>query len=97
MRAPQGGQVAADPCTDCFIYIIIRFDLEREDAMSKKCHHLDQIHEAPPSAQGCEDCLRAGGQWVHLRLCLTCGHIGCCDSSPNQHATKHFHAKKHPL
>lgn len=65
--------------------------------MSKKCKHLDQIHEVTPSAPGCEDCLRIGGRWVHLRLCLTCGHVGCCDSSPNQHATKHSHAKKHPL
>jgi uncharacterized UBP type Zn finger protein len=41
--------------------------------------------------------LRGGGQWLHLRLCLTCGHVGCCDSSPNKHATRHYHATKHPL
>ena len=50
-----------------------------------------------PSTKGCEDCLRTGDEWVHLRLCLTCGHVGCCDNSPNRHATKHFHGTKHPV
>jgi uncharacterized UBP type Zn finger protein len=48
-------------------------------------------------APGCEDCLKMGGRWVHLRYCLTCGHVGCCDSSPNRHATAHFHATRHPI
>ncbi len=61
------------------------------------CTHRDQIHEVTPSAKGCEDCLRDGGTWIHLRLCLTCGHVGCCDNSPNKHATKHFHATGHPI
>lgn len=61
------------------------------------CTHLAQIHEVTPSASGCEDCLKMGGQWVHLRLCLSCGHVGCCDSSPNRHATKHFHRTQHPI
>ncbi len=62
------------------------------------CIHLDQVNlDAQPSAQGCEDCLRIGGTWVHLRMCLTCGHIGCCDNSPNKHATTHFHTAGHPL
>jgi len=65
--------------------------------MKDACTHLDQIQEVTPSARGCEDCLCGGGQWLHLRLCLTCGHVGCCDSSPNKHATKHYHATKHPL
>ncbi|MEP7082589.1 MAG: UBP-type zinc finger domain-containing protein [Chloroflexota bacterium] len=52
---------------------------------------------AVPSADGCEDCLRIGSGWVHLRLCLTCGHVGCCDSSPHRHATAHFGATGHPL
>jgi hypothetical protein len=56
------------------------------------CTHLDQLREVTPSAQGCEECLQTGGRWVHLRMCLTCGHAGCCDSSPGKHATKHFHA-----
>jgi uncharacterized UBP type Zn finger protein len=61
------------------------------------CSHLDQIQEVSPSADGCEECLQVGSEWVHLRLCLTCGHVGCCDSSPNRHATKHFRATGHPL
>jgi uncharacterized UBP type Zn finger protein len=65
--------------------------------MNDTCAHLDQIQDVTPSAEGCEDCLRAGGHWVHLRLCLTCGHVGCCDSSPNKHATKHYRATKHPM
>jgi hypothetical protein len=62
-----------------------------------QCGHLDQIHPVRPSADGCEDCLRIGSRWVHLRICLTCGHVGCCDSSPNRHATKHHHATGHPI
>ena len=62
------------------------------------CQHLDQIEPVSPSADGCEDCLAAGSRhWVHLRLCQSCGHTGCCDSSPGRHATKHFGATTHPL
>jgi uncharacterized UBP type Zn finger protein len=61
------------------------------------CTHLETIHDVTPSAAGCEDCLRIGASWVHLRLCLQCGHVGCCDSSPNKHASKHFHATSHPI
>jgi len=61
------------------------------------CTHLGTIKLVKPSADGCEDCLRIGSRWVHLRLCLECGHVGCCDDSPNRHATKHFHATKHPI
>lgn len=62
------------------------------------CSHLDGIRNVQPSTRaGCEDCLRTGSRWVHLRLCLECGHVGCCDSSPNTHATKHFHATQHPV
>ena len=50
-----------------------------------------------PSALGCEECLRLGQSWVHLRICRACGHVGCCDSSPGRHATKHFHATRHPI
>ena len=59
--------------------------------------HLGFVRSVTPRSQGCEDCLRIGSTWVHLRLCLTCGHVGCCDSSPNKHATKHFHATRHPI
>jgi len=65
--------------------------------MSQECSHLDQIRDVTPGAQGCEDCLRIGGNWVKLRLCLICGHVGCCDNSPHKHATAHFHATGHPI
>jgi uncharacterized UBP type Zn finger protein len=65
--------------------------------MATNCTHLDQIHDVEPSANGCEEGLKTGDWWVHLRECLICGHVGCCDSSPNRHATKHFHASEHPL
>jgi uncharacterized UBP type Zn finger protein len=63
----------------------------------KHCQHLKESPRAKPRAQGCEECLKMGDTWVHLRACLECGHVGCCDSSRNKHATKHFHATKHPL
>jgi hypothetical protein len=69
----------------------------RKRLMAKQCTHLNQIREVTPSANGCEECLKTGDSWVHLRLCLTCGHVGCCDSSKNKHATKHFHATNHPI
>ena len=61
------------------------------------CRHLGQIRRVMPSARGCEDCLRTGDRWVHLRICMTCGHVGCCDSSPNRHATAHNHTTHHPI
>ena len=65
--------------------------------MATRCPHLNQTREVTPSADGCEDCLRIGSRWLHLRLCMECGHVGCCDSSPNRHATKHFHTTNHPI
>jgi len=66
--------------------------------MSKKsCSHLDQVHEVKPGTDGCEECLASGDSWVHLRICMTCGHVGCCDDSKNKHATKHFHTTSHPI
>jgi hypothetical protein len=62
------------------------------------CEHLLKAGDPPPrTPQGCEECLASGGQWVHLRRCLECGHVGCCDSSPGKHATKHFHTIGHPV
>lgn len=62
------------------------------------CTHLEQVQAVEPSSAGCADCLAAGRHdWVHLRLCQSCGHVGCCDSSPGQHATKHFRAASHPV
>ena len=65
--------------------------------MNRTCTHLDQVRDVTPSSAGCEDCLRIGGRWVHLRLCMTCGHVGCCDNSPHRHARAHFHSAEHPL
>jgi uncharacterized UBP type Zn finger protein len=61
------------------------------------CTHLDAVRAVKPRTDGCEECLATGSRWVHLRLCLSCGHVGCCDSSPNRHATKHFHGTRHPI
>lgn len=61
------------------------------------CQHKDQIQDVSPSADGCEDCLKTGDPWVHLRMCLTCGYVGCCDNSPNRHATEHYRGTEHPL
>ena len=63
------------------------------------CIHLKQAKEniKPKTPQGCEECLKIGDSWVHLRLCLTCGHVGCCDQSKNKHATKHYNTTKHPV
>lgn len=65
--------------------------------MSARCTHLDQVITDRPNSKGCEECLATGDTWVHLRLCRACGHVGCCDSSKNKHATKHFVATKHPI
>ena len=61
------------------------------------CRHAIGLDPVPPRSLGCEECLRLGTPWVHLRLCLTCGHVGCCDSSPGRHATRHFHHTGHPV
>jgi uncharacterized UBP type Zn finger protein len=67
--------------------------------MSDQCSHLGEIKvtRLPELVDGCDDCLREGTKWVHLRLCLVCGHVGCCDNSPMRHATKHFEETGHPL
>jgi uncharacterized UBP type Zn finger protein len=63
------------------------------------CTHLDEVavRKLPLEVEGCEDCLRSGGKWLHLRICLTCGHVGCCDSSRNKHASAHHRNVGHPL
>jgi hypothetical protein len=87
-----------------YVWVRLHYDIAaarprsaRELGMVRRCSHLQTIREVTPSAEGCEECLAIGSEWVHLRLCLTCGHVGCCDSSPNRHASKHFHATKHPI
>lgn len=67
-------------------------------ARPRSCSHLDQIRDVEPSTpDGCEECLALGDSWVHLRLCMTCGHVGCCNDSKNTHATKHFIDAHHPI
>jgi uncharacterized UBP type Zn finger protein len=61
------------------------------------CPHLDAIRDVPARSDGCEECLKAGQRWVALRKCLSCGHVGCCDSTPGRHARAHFHAEGHPI
>lgn len=65
--------------------------------MEQTCEHVEHLHDVTPSGDGCVECLKMGDTWVHLRLCETCGHVGCCDNSKNKHATKHFHATNHPV
>lgn len=65
--------------------------------MAEQCSHLEVVKAPPPRTNGCEECLQTGDSWVHLRLCETCGHVGCCDSSKNKHATKHYHTTRHPV
>ncbi len=61
------------------------------------CEHVQAIRDVPPSGTGCEECLKTGDSWMHLRLCLVCGHVGCCDSSKNKHATAHFRETRHAI
>ena len=61
------------------------------------CEHFDQVQEVSPRTEGCEECLASGDEWVELRMCLTCGHVGCCDSSKNRHATGHFLQTAHAI
>jgi uncharacterized UBP type Zn finger protein len=65
--------------------------------MPEPCTHTDQIRVTHVEKHVCEDCIKTGDAWLHLRMCLTCGHVGCCDSSPNKHASKHFRRTTHPL
>jgi hypothetical protein len=63
----------------------------------ERCVHMGHVHRVRPSAAGCQECLEIGDEWVHLRECMECGHVGCCDDSRNKHATKHFHKTQHPI
>jgi uncharacterized UBP type Zn finger protein len=76
---------------------MIEVPIRRSDAMPARCTHLGSILTAKANTRGCEECLLSGDSWVHLRLCRSCGHVGCCDDSKNKHATRHFHATRHPI
>jgi hypothetical protein len=65
--------------------------------MAETCKHLNEIQNPKPSGPGCVECLKTNGWWVHLRRCMTCGHIGCCDSSPNKHASTHYQTHGHAI
>ena len=66
--------------------------------MATTCRHLDEVRDVSPrTPDGCEECLASHMRWVHLRLCMTCGHVGCCDSSLGRHATKHYRDTGHPI
>jgi uncharacterized UBP type Zn finger protein len=67
--------------------------------MKNVCDHIENAdqNKTPNTPKGCEECLKSGDKWVHLRLCLECGHVGCCDNSKNKHATRHFHETGHPV
>jgi uncharacterized UBP type Zn finger protein len=72
---------------------VLRRGRERPDG----CTHRNAIRDVEPDADGCSECLAIGDSWLHLRLCMTCGHVGCCDSSKNHHATRHAEAAGHPI
>ncbi|HEX6303863.1 MAG TPA: UBP-type zinc finger domain-containing protein [Anaerolineales bacterium] len=64
---------------------------------AKDCTHGDQVRDVTPNSDGCEECLVTGDTWIHLRLCMNCGHVGCCNDSKNRHASKHFETTGHPI
>ena len=102
-KARQGGfgeEVSAAPVaglTQRRSRVDTETPVEMNVADASACSHLDQIKKVLPSSVGCEECLPVGDDWVHLRLCMTCGHVGCCDSSKHQHATAHHRATGHPI
>jgi uncharacterized UBP type Zn finger protein len=71
--------------------------LESGELSPSTCAHVNQVQDVEASSSGCEECLKAGMEWVNLRICLVCGHVGCCESSPNRHAMQHYHATGHPI
>jgi hypothetical protein len=102
--APDGGAFADGAVSDAVTIPRYPGDVRSGRAyrvvMEPTCEHVDAVTDAAPAPRtpdGCEECLAIGSRWVHLRLCLECAHVGCCDSSPNRHATAHNHATGHPL
>jgi CPA2 family monovalent cation:H+ antiporter-2 len=91
---PQEPLPGGSPSSAAQFLITLNTDALRA---THSCTHLDQVRTVRPRAEGCEECLRSGGRWVHLRICMTCGHIGCCDSSKNKHATLHHRETGHPI
>jgi uncharacterized UBP type Zn finger protein len=75
----------------------VRNMVGKNDEQEDFCEHIASIDDVSPNSEGCEECLKIGDEWVHLRMCLTCGHVGCCDNSKNRHATKHYRSTRHPV
>jgi uncharacterized UBP type Zn finger protein len=75
----------------------VRGAIRDGEFIDEACGHLETIQAVTPSADGCEDCLKTGDGWVHLRMCLICGYVGCCDNSKNKHATRHYRATQHAM
>jgi len=71
--------------------------IEKGRIEPEDCSHIDKIQDVVQSSNGCEECLKMGDHWIHLRICLTCGHVGCCDQSKNKHASRHSNEKGHPM
>jgi CPA2 family monovalent cation:H+ antiporter-2 len=90
---PQPPMAAAAPAANIDLESTVSFTPHPQGA----CTHVAGIRRVHPSARGCEECLRLGERWVHLRICLTCGHVGCCDTSQHKHATAHYHTTSHPV
>ena len=89
-EGPLGVQRPGDTAIDTQAQVVVELD-------PSACPHTGELRPVFPSAEGCEECLRTGDDWVHLRICLTCGHVGCCDSSPNRHARRHHDQEGHNL
>jgi CPA2 family monovalent cation:H+ antiporter-2 len=91
------GPALAAALADTRTVVDVERAVELDLSPGTPCTHVGETKRVTPSARGCEDCLRSGDRWIHLRLCMTCGHVGCCDSSANKHATAHFRAVGHPI
>ncbi len=74
-----------------------RLDSSTDPSLASPCEHVGQIKDLDPSSEGCDECLQLGDTWVNLRMCLSCGNVGCCNSSKNKHASKHYQATSHPI
>ena len=98
-RAPAAVIFESAGCkaTSKMFYAGSSFHGEQIVPEAQTCLHVKEIGHVTPSGTGCKECLEMGDKWLHLRMCLICGHVGCCDSSKNKHATKHFHHTKHPV
>jgi CPA2 family monovalent cation:H+ antiporter-2 len=96
VHRPRAGSEGEEPASGIDVEALVQWS--PRPVPGKSCSHLDQVRAVFPSAAGCEACLRIGHRdWVHLRMCMTCGHVGCCDNSPGRHAREHFEATRHPV